>query len=337
MRLDEIRQKMKEQEIETVLITKPSNFIYAIEKDVSGYLFISQDSFDIVAPRFYRYTLEDFDPLLAFSSEEYEEHLNKMKKKYSKIQVDSNSERIKELLDAEETDLIQEMRRIKDRKEIDNIREACRITDQAIEKIRGGMFSEKTELEVFSEIQRFYSKKGVTDAFTTDGGMSLVQRNCLDPHRPPTKQRIKSEDLVIIDSGCRKNFYCSDVTRTFCESPSEEQQRLFNAVKKIQKEEIEMVRAGQKISDIKKREIELTKELGYKPEENILYSSHALGIEVHEQPTLSHENNEKLEAGMVVTIEPGLHVKGLGGVRIEDTVLVKENGAERLSRSEIQL
>lgn len=328
---------MKQENIETLVLTDSSNFIYAIEKDVSGFLFISQDDFDIVAPRFYRYSLEQFDPRLAFSQEEYRNHLKDLKNKYSGIRTDSNSKLLKEIFDAEETDLIEKMRKIKDQDEIQNIREACRITDKAIQSIREEIFSGKTELEVFSEIQGFYAQKGVTDAFVTDGGMSLVQKNGLDPHRPPTSQTIESNDLVIIDSGCRKNFYCSDITRTFCESPSEKQQELFNAVKKIQEEEIEMIYAGRKISEIKKRELEMAKELGFNPEENVLYNSHALGIDVHEPPTLTHENNDELKKGMVVTIEPGLHVKNVGGVRIEDTVLVKENGAERLSKTNREL
>lgn len=325
---------MAEKDIELLLVTEPSNFIYTIGEEASGYMFITQEDIEIVASRFYLYELEEYDVEYFFSGKELEKILERKAEKFKgKTVSDKESEKLKELFKAEKTDLLREMRNKKTSEEIEKISKACEITDQALENLREKLFTGITEFEAVSRLNMFYAKKGVTEAFLTNKGQSLVQRNSLKPHRPPEKEEIKPNDLVIVDTGARKNFYCSDVTRTYCENPSEDQIELFEAVKTIQQEEIEMIEPGVPIKKVKERELEMVEEQGYNSKKHVLYYSHGLGIDVHEPPTLTHESDGKFEEGMVVTIEPGLHVPGLGGVRIEDTVVVTSKGAKRLSRT----
>ena len=334
MNLERIRKKMAEREVDCLIVTDTYNFIYTIGEEVSGYMFITQEEIDIVAPRFYLYELEDYNVDYVFSREDYEKEFEKRAEKYSgKIRADTTSETLRETFDLEKTDMLNQMRTTKTSQEVRKIQEACKITDNALTSLREELFDGLTEFEAVNRLNKYYCDRGVTEAFLTNKGQSLVQKNSLRPHRSPTQEEIREDDLVIVDTGARKDFYCSDVTRTYCESPSEEQIRLFEAVKQIQQEEIEMIEPGKPIKQVKKRELEMVEEQGYNPNKHVLYYSHSLGIEVHESPSLTQDTKDEFEEGMVVTIEPGLHVKGLGGVRIEDTVVVTDKGAKRLSES----
>jgi Xaa-Pro dipeptidase len=336
--IDRIREAMKKEGIDCLILTEEANFTWALEKRISGYLFITQGRLELVAPRFYRYQTQEMDAEYAFSGEEYEEILEEKAEKFvGDVKADTESEKLQEMFDATETDLVQELRKHKTDGEIDKIREACRITDEALLEIREQLFSGIDEFEAVAEINSFYAEKGVEEAFLTNGGQSLVQANCLEPHRPPEKRRIRPGDLVIVDSGCRYENYCSDVTRTYCEDPDEEQRQLFEDVKKIQKEVIDLIEPGRSISELKQKEIELAEELGYEPEKHILYFSHCIGVEAHEQPTITHTTEGELEEGMVLTVEPGLHVPEIGGVRLEDTVAVTGEGYEVLSNAPKEL
>jgi Xaa-Pro dipeptidase len=337
--LDRIRERMKRQGIDCVIVTEKSNFIYSIGEEAVGYLFIMNDDLKLVLPRFYLYDLENYDANYYFTAEERKEKLSEVSQYVDgKVITDKDQPGILgEIFNAEHSDMIQDLRKVKMDREVKNIKEACRITDNALENLRTSLFEGKTEIEAQLELKKFYSNQKVTESFLTNKTESLVQRNCLKPHRSPKDKLIKKQDLVIVDTGARKNFYCADVTRTYCAKPSEKQQELFESVKKIQNESIEMISPGVKIKNIKERQIEMMEELGYNPDKNMLYFGHSIGIEAHESPSISLSTDEKFKEGMTVTVEPGIHKPDLGGVRIEDTVLVTENGSERLSTAQRKL
>ena len=336
--IDRIRKEMRARDIDCLILTEEQNFTWALEKRISGYLFITQGRMELIAPRFYRYQTGEIEAEYAFSKKEYSQKLEEKSEKFvGNVKTDTESSKLEEMFGAEKTDLVHELRKKKTTEEIEKIRKACEITDEALKDTRSQLFSGIDEFEAVAQINTFYAEEGVEEAFLTNGGQSLVQANCLEPHRPPEKRKIQPQDLVIVDSGCRYENYCSDVTRTYCEDPSEEQRKLFEAVKKIQKEMISMIEPGRPIKELKKREIEMTEELGYDPEKHILYFSHCIGVEAHEKPTITHETEGELEEGMVLTVEPGLHVPEIGGVRLEDTVAVTEEGCEVLSEAPREL
>lgn len=339
MQIERIRQSMREKGIDCAIITKESNFIYSIGEEATGYLFIQQDSLDLILPRFYLYDIEGYDAEYFFTAEESKRKLSEMKENTSgKVVTDArNPDLLKKLFDATHSDIIKDLREKKTDKEIKKIKEACKITDLALSSLRKSLFEGKTEIEAQLKLKKYYSNQKVRESFLTNKGESLVQKNCLKPHRPSKDEAIEPNDLVIVDTGARKNFYCADVTRTYCENPSEAQQDLFEAVKQIQKEMIEMISPGVNIKEVVERQLELTEELGYNPDKHVLYFSHGIGVEVHESPSVNLSTEGEFREGMVVTVEPGIHLAELGGVRIEDTVHVQSGNNERLSQAERKL
>ena len=339
--IERLREKMSEEGIELLILSDSENILWATGMELSGYIFLTQDTLEGVLPRFYRY--EDLsmfeDVSLGFKRSDYEQLLDEKASHFSDLEtmIDEGNEKLQDELDAEETDIIMEMRKTKTSEEVEKIRKACEITDEALEDLKEDLFSDLTEWEAVGQLKEFYIDQEVQEAFITNEGESLVQRNSLRPHRGPESEEIKDSDLVIVDTGARYENYCADVTRTYCKDPSEEQRKLFEDVKEVQEEMINMIEDGRPIADVKQLELDLFREKGYSIEENVLYYSHSIGVVAHESPTITHESEEEFKEGMVVTIEPGLHIEGLGGVRIEDTVLVNEEGAERLSKAPREL
>ena len=339
MQIERIRQRMREKEINCTIVTKESNFIYSIGEEATGYLFIQQDSLDLILPRFYLYDIEGYDAEHFFTREESKEKLSEMADKIEgKVVTDAeNPQLLKELFDAEYSSIVRDLREVKKDEEVKRIREACEITDGALEELRPRLFDGKTEMEAQLDLKKYYSNQKVRESFLTNKGESLVQKNCLKSHRPSRDEVIEPNDLVIVDTGARKDFYCADVTRTYCQNPSEDQQKLFNTVKQIQEEMIEMISPRTKIKDVVERQLELTDELGYNPEKHVLYFSHGIGVEVHESPSVNLSTDREFKEGMIVTVEPGIHVPELGGVRIEDTVHIGSGSNEILSKAERKL
>lgn len=339
--IERIRNRMDEEGLELFVLSDSENILWATGKELSGYIFIARDRVEGVLPRFYRYEdLSLFDDVsFGFKRSDYEELLDGKISELSELEsaIDEENEKLEDELDAEVSDMIMEMRKVKNEEEIKKIRKACEITDEALGDLRGKLFSGLTEWEAVGELKDFYIDEEVQEAFITNEGESLVQRNSLRPHRGPESERIEEDDLVIVDTGARYENYCADVTRTYCKNPSDEQKQIFHDVKGVQQQMIDMMEDGRPIAEVKQKELEMFEDKGYDIEENVLYYSHSIGVVAHEPPTITHESEEDFREGMVVTIEPGLHVEGLGGVRIEDTVLVKEDGAERLSKAPREL
>jgi Xaa-Pro dipeptidase len=339
--IERIREEMSEEGLELFVLSDSENILWATGQELSGYIFVTKDRVEAVLPRFYRYEdLSEFDDVsFGFKRSDYQEIIDEKLERFSGMDaaIDEENDTIEEELDAEVSGMITEMRKLKTQDEVEKIKKACEITDEALGNLRENLFSGLTEWEAVGKLKEFYIGEEVKEAFLTSKDESLVQINSLRPHRDPESREISENDLVIVDTGARYEKYCADVTRTYCKNPDEKQEELFQDVKDVQKELIGMIEDGVPIADVKQRELDMFKDKGYDIEENVLYYSHSIGVVAHEQPTITHESEEDFGEGMVVTIEPGLHVEGLGGVRIEDTVLVTENGSERLSKAPREL
>jgi Xaa-Pro aminopeptidase len=205
---------------------------------------------------------------------------------------------------------IKSQRMVKDRYEIGQLREAARATLKVVNSlgVRG-----ETEFQVGTEIIHRTRLLGKTPAFDplVAGG-----RNSAFVHHIPGRSMI-SRGLVIVDSGACHGHYNADITRMFAVNPTPMEEGMLDKCRELQGELIDMARPGVSFRSIQEAYQKALKTLGYP----VMHSfGHGLGLSVHERPS----GRDVLEKGMVITVEPGLYKKGLGGCRVEDMVLIDE-------------
>jgi Xaa-Pro dipeptidase len=225
---------------------------------------------------------------------------------------------------------LRKLRMVKDEKELSAIREACALADFAIETGVAEIKEGKTELDVLAAIEYALKKKGVTEmSFST---MVLTGGNAASPHGTPGLTKIQKGDLVLFDLGVIVDGYCSDITRTVAYSDiNEKQAEIYETVLKAQKAALEASKPGALCSEVDLAARRTIIDAGY-GEFFPHRLGHGLGISVHEYPSLTETNRLALEEGMVFTIEPGIYVPEVAGVRIEDDVVVTSNGIEILTK-----
>ena len=225
--------------------------------------------------------------------------------------------------------LIRDLRKVKDPQEISLIREACRIADigmkTAQEVVRPGI----KEKEVAAEAEYAMRKAG------SDGvGFDTIVASghcCAYPHGTFLEKTIHEGDLVVVDLGATWRFYHSDITRTFIVGkPSGKQTKIFETVKLAQQSAFKAIAPNVWARDVDATARLVIGEAGF-GDFFVHNLGHGVGLEVHEAPVLSPDSKDLLGLGNVVTVEPGVYLPGYGGVRIEDTVLVTERGAEKLT------
>jgi Xaa-Pro aminopeptidase len=224
--------------------------------------------------------------------------------------------------------LVEELRAVKDEGELSAIRAATRIADRAYAELREAGLVGRTEREVARWIVRFLEDAGADEASFPP--IVAAGDNGALPHAVPRDVDIPRGTLVVLDLGARLDGYCSDCTRTFAtgELP-EAQSEAYEAVLAAQRLALDEVRAGVscKAVDADAREA-LEARLGLSFEHGL---GHGVGLEVHEGPRLARTAEGSLEAGNVVTVEPGVYLPGEFGIRIEDLVAVTEEGCEILT------
>ncbi len=230
-------------------------------------------------------------------------------------------------LSAEEK--LRTLRMIKDAKELKTIEEACALADYAVEVGVNEVKEGKTELEILSAIEFALKKKGVTEmSFAT---MVLTGANAASPHGTPGLTKIQKGDFVLFDLGVVVDRYCSDITRTVAFGEiSEKQNEIYNTVLKAQLAAIEASKPEKTAAEVDLAARLIISEAGY-GEFFPHRLGHGLGISVHEYPSMTETNELKLKEGMVFTIEPGIYVPEIAGVRIEDDVYITETGVKVLT------
>lgn len=231
--------------------------------------------------------------------------------------------------------LIEKIRLIKSQEEINIIKVACEIADNAFTHILNFIKPGITELDVSNELEFFMRKQGATSS-SFDIIVASGLRSAL-PHGVATKKIIETGDFVTLDFGAYYNGYISDITRTVAVGqPSEKLVEMYNAVLESQLLALEKVGPGMTgaEADAVSRDYLKSKGLGEAFGHSL---GHGIGLEVHEGPGLNFRSEVVLEPNMTVTIEPGAYIPGVGGVRIEDDILITETGNEILNHSDKKL
>jgi len=225
--------------------------------------------------------------------------------------------------------IVEKLRLTKDEAEIVQIQRAAAIVDRALADLVAGLQPGPTEREVALELERAILLGGADAiAFRTIVAAGL---SAACPHAVPGPNRLQAGQMVTIDVGGQVNGYCSDMTRTvFLGEPDERFRNIYQTVFQAQAAALDAVRPAIECRELDRIAREVIAAAGYGD-----YFCHGLGhgvgLEVHEGPRVSARSDAVLEPGMVITIEPGIYIEGWGGVRIEDLLVVTEDGYRLLT------
>jgi Xaa-Pro aminopeptidase len=231
--------------------------------------------------------------------------------------------------------LVERLRAVKSPAEVEHIRNAARTCSAAfaetVRKIRPGIREWDLAAELDHQMRRLGAERPAFDTIVAFGPRSAL------PHAQPSGRALRANELLLIDMGAMQAGYASDMTRmVWLGRPSPRARRLHGAVLEAQLAALDSVRAGRAAGavDASARRVLRRHHL----DDRFIHSTgHALGLEIHESPRLGRGDKTRLEAGMVVTVEPGVYIENFGGVRIEDTVAVTSSGCEILTPASKEL
>jgi Xaa-Pro aminopeptidase len=225
--------------------------------------------------------------------------------------------------------LVEELRSVKDAREVDAVRAAARLADTALGRVLERGLAGRTEREVALDLEAEMRALGASEP-SFPSIVAAGPHGAL-PHAEPRDVAIEPGVLVTIDWGARLDGYCSDCTRTFGTGELDgDAASVYELVRSAQERASDAVRAGETAKDVDGVSREIISEAGHGDH----YGhglGHGVGLEVHEAPRLAPSSEDTLAAGNVVTVEPGVYVPGELGVRIEDLVVVTDDGREVLS------
>ncbi|AYC29844.1 M24 family metallopeptidase [Paenisporosarcina cavernae] len=227
-------------------------------------------------------------------------------------------------------DTLNSLRLKKDNSELAILRKAAEFADYAIEVGVSEIAEGKTELEILQAVEAALKAKGITHmSFDT---MVLSGPKTASPHGKPGSRKIQKGDFILFDLGVVYEGYCSDITRTVAYGePSDEQRKIYETVLQAEQAAVQLVKPGVTAKNLDLTARDIISKAGY-GEFFTHRLGHGLGISVHEFPSITSTNEMELIEGMVFTIEPGIYVPDVAGVRIEDDVVVTKDGVEILTK-----
>ncbi|HWT75906.1 MAG TPA: aminopeptidase P family protein [Mobilitalea sp.] len=346
-----VQDLLKKLSLGAVLISNGNNMRYVSGfAGETGYLYISEKRHAVITD--FRYTIQaemeaEGYEIITIGNGGYEEAINDVLKTdgvthlgfeaedmlYASYQKLKKGLQVKEFVPIGNE--ITSMRRIKTPKELEYIKKAEAIGDQVFTEILTFIKPGMTELEIAARIEYLLKVNGAQalsfSAIIASGINSSM------PHAVPTHKKVEMGDFLTMDFGCVYEGYCSDMTRTIViGKASEKQKEIYNTVLKAQLAALDFLKAGYKGKEVDKIARDIIYGAGY---EGCFGHGlgHSVGLHIHENPRLSMLEEDIIEAGMTETVEPGIYIKGFGGVRIEDLVVVTETGNENFTFSDKNL
>lgn len=346
-RYEKVKKILAEKELDSILVSNEHNMRYLSGfSGATGYLYLSGNK---------KVLLTDFRYTIQAEEEAKDYQIIEVNKKYS--------EHIEELLDSEQgkkvgfegkdllyydfskwkeampnitwiplEDELSNLRIVKTPIELSSIEKAEAIGDKAFSDILNLIKPGMTELEIAAHLEFSMKKYGAKnlsfDTIVASGIHSSM------PHAVPTNKKIEKGDFITMDFGCVCEGYCSDMTRTIVVGKaSAEQKKIYQTVLDAQLAALDFIKAGYKGKEIDAVARRIIDDGGYKG----CFGhglGHSVGLFIHESPRLSPSEERIIQANVTETVEPGIYIKGFGGVRIEDLVVVTEDGCRNLTHSE---
>ncbi|GIO23160.1 Xaa-Pro peptidase family protein [Oceanobacillus sp. J11TS1] len=342
-KINHLRAKLEEHKVDAMIIDSPYNRRYITNfTGTAGTVLVTADKAIFITD--FRYTEQAAAQAPAFEIVEHKQgmiqeianQINKLGVKrlafeknyttYSQFETYKH-QFSQELVPVE--GLIESLRMIKTSDELAIIKKATKIADDAFEHIQSYIKPGVPEIEISNELEFFMRRQGATSS-SFDTIVASGERSAL-PHGVASRKKIQEGELVTLDYGALYDGYCSDITRTVAVGEiSVELREIYDIVLEANLRGVKGTKPGMtgKEADALTRDYITEKGFG----EYFGHSTgHAVGMEVHEGPGLSTRSDAVLKPGMVVTVEPGIYIPGLGGCRIEDDIVITEDGNERLT------
>ncbi|MGP6139669.1 MULTISPECIES: M24 family metallopeptidase [unclassified Jeotgalibaca] len=348
-RLSKLQAVLKEEKMDAILVTSPYNLRYVSNfTGTTGLAVVTQDEAYFVTD--FRYTKQAADQARGFK---VVRNLGPIFKEVAKIVEDCKIEtlgfedayvsfrsydELESLLSSDlvpASGIIEELREVKDEEEIATIKAACAISDAAFTYILDFIKPGVSEIEIANKLDFFMREKGATgvsfETIVASGYRSAM------PHGVASDKLIEQGDFVTLDFGCYYKGYVSDMTRTVSVGePDPKLKEIYDIVLQAQLKVNAEAKAGMSGIEVDSVARDYITEKGYG--EYFGHSNgHGIGLEIHEGPNTSQKSPKVLVPNNIITNEPGIYIEGLGGVRIEDDLLITENGNEVLTFSPKEL
>lgn len=342
IRVNKVRKKLYEKNVEALLVTNMYNIRYLTSFTGStGLALITKDKAYFITD--FRYTEQAKEQAVGFEIVKNESLI------YKEVSRIVEEEKIKNLAFEEEdvsyavykqldelidtklvalSGVVEKIREVKSEEEIQVIQKAVEITEKAYDYILGIVKPGVTEIELANKLD-FYMRKLGASGVSFDTIVASGVRSAM-PHGVASDKEIEKGDMITIDFGCIYNGYVSDMTRTFAlGDPGEELKKAYEVVYQANKKVGELAKAGMTGAEVDAIARDYITEQGYG--ENFGHSTgHGIGLEVHEGPGINSKNKEKLVINNVITNEPGIYLPGIGGIRLEDDLVITKDGNKNL-------
>ncbi|QQK79765.1 aminopeptidase P family protein [Salicibibacter cibi] len=345
-RLELVRMQLEQEGIDGLLVESPTNrrYITNFTGTAGAALITSREAFFVTD---FRYVEQAKNQCEGFTVVQHENGLSKEINKLLETQKITSVGFEKAYTTYEKYDTYQEafhaelvpvagiienLRLFKNEDELKTMQKAAEIADAAFDHIVTYIKPGVREREIANELEFYMRNLGAVSS-SFDIIVASGERGAR-PHGVASNKQIENGDMITMDFGAYYEGYCSDTTRTVAVGePSDELQHVYDTVLKAQLKSLEHIKAGMTGAEADRIARDYIYAEGYEG-----YFGHGLGhglgMDVHEEPRLSPKGNLQLEPGMVVTVEPGIYLPGKGGVRIEDDIVITEDGNKRLTLAE---
>lgn len=342
-RIEQLRSTFENLSIDSFLVTDIVNINYLSGFEGDGVLLITDKQQFIITDLRYELALEDYDNrfeieftrnYLGVAADIIEKNgltVMGFESSISFLEYEQLDEELTSDL-VSLTNIVEELRRIKDKFEQEKLVKAGQLADEAFDYIIGTIKIGQTEIEIANRLDSYLKSLGASnESFETIVASGI---HSTWPHATVSNRKIQKQDLITIDFGYYYQGYTSDVTRTVAiGSISDELKKIYDTVLMTQEHVISLIKPGCRLSELARVANEMIAEAGYGDYFNHGIG-HGIGLSIHELPNIRiNDQNGVLMVGDVITIEPGIYVPKLGGVRIEDDILVVENGHQLLTDS----